>query len=50
VLFEKAVTHWFYWLSRLKREAAVIIANRIADDLQDVMGKVYSRDLFGNDQ
>jgi len=36
-------------LERFKREADVIIANRMTDDIRDISGKVYSRDIFGSD-
>jgi len=36
-------------LAQFKKESDIIVANRITDDIRDVAGKIYSRDLFGND-
>ena len=36
-------------LQQFIKEADVIVANRITQDLQGVASKVYTRDLFGQD-
>ena len=36
-------------LEKFKAQSDVIVANRVTDDISDVINKVYSRDLFGQD-
>jgi len=56
IVYEPSIKDARYFHSRLvndlgafKREADVIIANRLSPDLGDVSGKIYTRDLFGHD-
>lgn len=36
-------------LELFKKQSDIIVANRISNDIKDVVDKVYSRDLFGKD-
>ncbi|MBI5937171.1 MAG: nucleotide sugar dehydrogenase [Betaproteobacteria bacterium] len=56
IVYEPVLTEAEFYHSRVindlaefKRQSDVIVANRITDDIRDVVGKVYSRDLFGQD-
>jgi len=56
IVYEPVLQEQFFFHSRVvndlaafKREADVIVANRITPDIMDVQHKIYSRDLFGQD-
>ena len=56
IVYEPVLTETEFYRSRVvndleafKREADVIIANRRTAALEDVAGKIYTRDLFGGD-
>ena len=56
VVYEPVLTESEFYHSRVvndlaefKRMADVIVANRVTDDIADVVNKVYTRDLFGKD-
>jgi UDPglucose 6-dehydrogenase len=35
-------------IEQFKAEADLIVANRVTDDIKDMVDKVFTRDLFGN--
>lgn len=56
VVYEPVLTEDLFFGSRVikslddfKQKSAVIVANRLSDDLHDVQNKIYTRDLFGSD-
>jgi UDPglucose 6-dehydrogenase len=56
ILYEPVLTEDQFFRSRVvrdlaefKRQADVIVANRITDEIRDAGAKLYSRDLFGAD-
>lgn len=56
IVYEPVLTEAEFYHSRVvndlaefKRISDVIVANRVTDDINDVVEKVYTRDLFGKD-
>ena len=56
IIYEPAIADSTFLNSRIvqdldafKAEANVIIANRVAPEIADVVNKVFTRDLFGYD-
>ncbi|KXJ62012.1 MAG: UDP-glucose 6-dehydrogenase [Alteromonas sp. Nap_26] len=56
IVYEPAIQENEFFFSKVisdvnvfKQQADVIIANRLTNDISDVMDKVYTRDLFGSD-
>jgi UDPglucose 6-dehydrogenase len=56
VLYEPVLVEETFFNSRVvrnledfKRQSDVIVANRLTDEISDVLEKVYTRDLFGRD-
>jgi len=36
-------------LTEFKKQSDIIVANRMTDEINDIMSKVYTRDLFKTD-
>lgn len=56
IVYEPVITEEYIFgsrvlrnLAKFKRESDIIVANRITADIEDVIDKTYSRDLFGRD-
>jgi len=56
IVYEPVLTKEFFFNSRVlkdiddfKRQADVIVANRLTDEIRDVLDKIYTRDLFSRD-
>ena len=56
IVYEPTLKEPYYFHSRVVndfaqfiKEADIILANRITEDIRDVADKIYSRDLFGKD-
>ena len=56
VVYEPVLTEQYFFNSKVepdlaafKRLSDIIVANRVGSELQDVIDKVFTRDLFGVD-
>lgn len=56
IVYEPVLTEATFYHSRViaslaefKKESDIVVANRVTEEISDVMRKVYTRDLFGND-
>ena len=56
IVYEPMLTKDYFFQSKViknlnefKEKADLIVANRLSDEITDVMGKVYTRDLFNLD-